>query len=147
MTENVIREMQDRIAIRELVDDYAFLADSGEAQKQADLFTEDTVYIVEYLDMPEANQTLTGRDALVPLFEGLASYHTKTHFNGQSKVYDLTEDTARGIVYCLAHHITLEDGQQSNMVASIRYDDDYVKVDGQWKFAKRHLRINFVENR
>ncbi len=130
------------------MDNYAFFADQCEVQRQAALFTEDTVYIVEYLDNPEGTQTITGREALIPLFESLTSYHTKTHFNGQSVVQELTDTTATGIVYCLAHHISFDDsGKQNNMVASIRYDDDYVKQDGAWFFAKRHLRINWTENR
>ncbi|EXI62885.1 hypothetical protein MHD_06735 [Mannheimia granulomatis] len=146
--QDFINETNNRRLIRELIDDYAFYADSCEVQKQADLFTADTVYIVEYLDNPDATQTIIGKDNLVPLFEQLTTFHTKTHFNGQNKILTLNEQTATGIVYCMAHHISFDEtGKQNNMVASIRYDDEYRQENGVWLFAKRHLKINWVENR
>lgn len=63
-----INDQTNRRLIRELVDNYAFFADSCEVQKQADLFSTDTVYIVEYLDNPDATQTIIGRENLIPLF-------------------------------------------------------------------------------
>ncbi|MFZ7284041.1 nuclear transport factor 2 family protein [Avibacterium avium] len=142
-----IQDTTDRRQIRELIDNYAYFADQCRVQDQAELFTEDTVYIIDYLDNPQAKQTIIGKANLIPLFEGLTQFHTKTHFNGQSTLTALNADNATGIAYCLAHHITLADGKQTNMVTSIRYDDEYRKQDGKWLFAKRHLQINWVENR
>ena len=145
---NFMVETTDRREIRELVDNYAFYADSCEVQKQADLFTEDIVYTVDYLDNPEAKQTIVGKENLLPLFESLTTYHTKTHFNGQTKITTLAETEATGVAYCMAQHISFDDnGKQNNMVASIRYDDKYIKQDGKWLFAERYLTINWVENR
>lgn len=43
------KETQARLAIRELVDQYAYCADTRDAQGQMALFTEDTHFVV-YMD-------------------------------------------------------------------------------------------------
>ncbi|ACU02544.1 nuclear transport factor 2 family protein [Pedobacter heparinus] len=60
------------------------------------------------------------------------------HFNGQSSVA-LNGDLATGIAYCMAHHLTIEDGRQKFMVATIRYHDKFVKLNGQCFFSGRKL--------
>lgn len=47
--EQFIQESQDRLAIRELVDQYAYCADTRDAHGQMALFTENTRFIV-YMD-------------------------------------------------------------------------------------------------
>ncbi len=54
-TEQKIQQLEDRIAIRELIDQYAFCADTRDAQGQMAIFTEDTnfeVYMDEKLPTP-----------------------------------------------------------------------------------------------
>jgi hypothetical protein len=77
----------DRLAIRELVDAYAYCADRRDAMGQMALFTPDTHFLV-YMDAKSAvpSQELHGREALAPVFENLNSYRATTHFNGQSTV-------------------------------------------------------------
>jgi len=33
------------------------------------------------------------------------------------------------------------------MVATLRYDDSFVKTDGEWLFAERKLFVDWVEER
>ena len=85
---NLTEEASDRLAIRELIDAYAYDADGRLAQEQAALFTEDAVTEV-YPGEPgkiEPVQVLRGRAALASGFaEGLKKYDVTTHFNGQSR--------------------------------------------------------------
>jgi hypothetical protein len=138
----------DRVAIRELVDAYAHCADRRDATGQMALFTEDTRFLVFYdLTSAEPSQELHGRESLAPVFDDLNQYVATMHFNGQSTV-SLDGDRATGETYCLAHHLKVtKDGQRTLMVASIRYLDEFVKLDGQWFFAERRLMVNWIDTR
>ncbi|MFD0782642.1 nuclear transport factor 2 family protein [Micromonospora azadirachtae] len=141
-------QLADRLAIRDLVDAYAHLADRRDAQGQAALFTDDArvaVYDGEP-DSTEPAQVLTGRKDLAAAFGSLQSYDKTTHFNGQSTV-TLDGDRATGETYCLAHHLWVEEGQRTLMVMAIRYHDTFVRQGGRWFFAERRLITDWVDRR
>src|SRR6266852_7482650 len=100
-------EAADRLSLRELFDAYAHCADRRDAEGQKALFTDDTVFAV-YMDGDGSEPTyvLQGREALTPVFDDLNRYEATTHFN------------ARKI-----------------MIASLRYLDDFAKIDESWYFA------------
>jgi hypothetical protein len=81
------QEAADRLAIRELVDAYAYCADRRDVEVQMSLFTADTEFLV-YMDSRNAvpTQEIRGRDGLRSVFENLSTYEATTHFNGQSTV-------------------------------------------------------------
>jgi len=140
-------EVADRLAIRELVDAYAYCADRRDAAGQMALFTEDTDFVV-YMDSsdPTPTQHLRGRAALAPVFDALNAYQTAMHFNGQCTTV-LDGDRASGVAYCLAHHVKVDGSTRSLMVAAIRYLDTYVKQDGIWLFAERKLMVDWTDTR
>jgi hypothetical protein len=140
-------EAADRLAIRELVDAYAFCADSRDAEGQKALFTEDTRFVV-YMngEGTDATDDLRGRESLTPVFENLNTYEVTMHFNGQSTVA-LDRDRATGETYCLAHHVYAHGGERKLMIAALRYQDTFVKADGTWRFAERRLYVRWVETR
>src|SRR5579863_2836927 len=141
-------EAADRLAIRELVEAYAHCADRRDAKGQMALFTPDTHFVV-YMNAtdPKPSQELHSREALAPVFADLNEYAATTHFVGQSTIFSLTSSRATGEVYCLAHHVTVEGEKRRLMVASLRYLDTFVKVDGDWLFAERLLYVDWQEER
>jgi len=141
-------EAADRLAIRELVEAYAHCADRRDAKGQMALFTPDTHFVV-YMNGkdPKPSQELHSRDALAPVFADLNQYDATTHFVGQSTILTLTGDRATGEAYCLAHHVTVDSGKRHLMVASLRYLDTFVKIDGAWLFAERLLYVDWLEER
>jgi hypothetical protein len=90
-------EAADRLAIRELVEAYAYCADRRDADGQMALFTPDAHFVV-YMDAknPTPSQELHSRDALAPVFADLNKYHATMHFLGQSTISSLTESHATG---------------------------------------------------
>ena len=90
-------EAADRLAIRELVETYAYCADRRDASGQMALFTPDTHFVV-HMDAndPTPAQELHGRDALAPVFADLNKYHATMHFVGQSTITSLSEYGATG---------------------------------------------------
>jgi hypothetical protein len=141
-------EAADRLAIRELIEGYAHCADRRDAKGQMSLFTADTHFVV-YMNAkdPTPSQELHSREALAPVFAELNKYDATTHFLGQSTIFTLTGDRGTGETYCLAHHVTADGGSRRLMVASLRYLDRFVKMDGVWLFAERRLYVDWLEER
>ena len=141
-------EAADRLAIRELVEAYAHCADRRDAKGQMSLFTADTHFVV-YMNArdPTPTQELHSREALAPVFVELNKYDATTHFVGQSTIFTLTADRATGEAYCLAHHVMVDGGKRRLMLASLRYLDTFVKIDGAWLFSERLLYVDWLEER
>jgi SnoaL-like domain len=140
-------EAADRLAIRELIENYAHCADRRDAKGQMALFTADTHFVV-YMNAkdPAPSMDLNSREALAPVFADLNKYAATTHFLGQSTIL-LTGDRGTGECYCLAHHVTIDGEKRRLMVASLRYLDTFVKMSGAWLFAERRLYVDWLEER
>ena len=112
------------------------------------LFTIDTHFVV-FMNAkdPKPSMELHSREALAPVFAELNRYDATTHFIGQSTILTLTEDRATGETYCLAHHVAVDAGKRRLMLASLRYLDTFVKLDGAWLFAERLLYVDWLEER
>jgi hypothetical protein len=96
---------------------------------------------------PAPSQELRSREALAPVFAELNKYNATTHFVGQSTIFTLTDERGTGEAYCLAHHLTVDGGKRRLMIASLRYLDTFVKIDGAWLFAERRLYVDWIEER
>jgi hypothetical protein len=140
-------EAADRLAIRELVDAYAHCADRRDAKGQMSLFTKDTHFIV-FMDARSKKPSMefNRREDLAPIFDELNKYETTTHFMGQSTVV-LDGDRATGETYCIAHHVSASEGKRTLFIASLRYYDVFVKVEGRWLFAERKLIVDWTDTR
>ena len=141
-------EAADRLAIRELVESYAHCADRRDAKGQMALFTPDTHFVV-YMNAkdPKPSQELHTREALAPVFDDLNKYAATMHFVGQSTILTLTSDRATGEAYTLAHHLTVDGTKRRLMIATLRYNDSFVKTNGEWLFAERLLYVDWIEER
>ena len=146
-TEQRLQQLEDRIAIRELIDAYTYCADTRDIRGHMALFTGDTNFEVYMNEKdPAPTQVVTGRKNLFPVFDDLNQYFSTMHFNGQSTIR-VDGDRATGITYCRAYHLKVPDGVQQLMIAGIRYYDTMVKQDGAWLFAERKLKVCWIENR
>jgi hypothetical protein len=142
------REAADRLAIRELVEAYAHCADRRDAKGQMSLFTADTHFVV-YMNAKDSasSQELHSREALAPVFADLNQYAATMHFLGQTTILTLANDRGTGETYCMPHHLTVDGGKRSLMIAALRYYDTFVKIDGAWLFAERLLYVDWIEER
>lgn len=141
-------EAADRLAIRELIEAYAHCADRRDAKGQMSLFTADSHFVV-YMNAkdPKPSQELHSREALAPVFADLDRYAATMHFVGQSTILSISGNRATGEAYTLAHHLTVENGKRRLMIATLRYSDRFVKIDGKWLFAERLLYVDWIEER
>jgi hypothetical protein len=141
-------EAADRVAIRELIDAWAHFADRRMAEQQAALFTADGGYSIYTAD-PATSQPVEsrhGKSRIVAALAVLEKYVHTTHFNGQSAIV-IHGDRAVGESYCLAHQIFEADGERKLQLLSIRYHDDFVRLDGRWLFSERKLIIDWSDTR
>jgi uncharacterized protein (TIGR02246 family) len=141
-------ELADRLAIRELIETYARCADRRDPKGWMALFATDAHFVV-YMNGQDAkpSQELHSRDALGPIFAHFTQYDSTTHFVGQSTIFTLSNVRATGEAYVLAHHVTVNGAGRQLNLASIRYNDTFVKVDDVWLFSERLLYFDWVDER
>ena len=140
-------EAADKLAIRELVDAYAYCVDRHDTAGQLALFTEDADLVV-YADSgnPAPTQKLRGRAALAPVCDQLNAYQATMHLNGQS-ITRVDSVRASAVTYCLADQLKVDGTARSSMIAAIRYLDSFVKRDGRWFIRQRQVVVAWIETR
>ena len=129
-----VQRLEDRAALRALVDTFSILADRKDVQKQTFLFTEDAT-----VDSYAGGQSvsLKGRKQIGDVFGAyLANFTTVYHMNGQQAV-ELNGDRATGVAYCLVVLIGTENGKTVKNTAGVMYNDEYVRRGNSWLIAKR----------
>src|SRR5919199_5524146 len=90
--EQRLAAIEDKMAIKNVVDTFSVLADTHEIDKQVLLFTEDGE--VESITNGQPGNVLKGRQQLKQAFSGfLQNFHTVYHQNGQQTI-DLQGDKA-----------------------------------------------------
>jgi uncharacterized protein (TIGR02246 family) len=143
--------VEDRLALRQLVEAYAHAADRRKNELSAELFTEDGLLAIFDGDPEgkEPTRTRRGRRQIADAMVSLERYSSTTHIVGQQSVeFDTADaDRATGETYCLAHHVTETDDGQSMYIMSIRYLDRYLRVDGVWRFEERRLAVDWTDDR
>lgn len=134
-----ITEIEDRIAIKNVVDTFSILADTKEIDKQVLLFTEDGE--VESKTNGQS-MVIKGRDQLKQAFSGfLANFHTVYHQNGQQTV-NLNGDKAEAVSYCRVILVGKQNDKEMKTTFYVIYKDSFVRQNGKWLIA--HRFSNFV---
>ena len=138
-----IQAMEDRIALKNLVDTFSTLADQKETEKQTLLFTDDAVS--ETFVNGQVVSSLKGRKQIGEAFGAfLSTFETVYHINGQQTV-TLNGDKATGISYCLVTLIGAESGKKMKTTIGAYYTDDFVRQDGHWLIAHRKATFAWQE--
>lgn len=140
-----LKEMEDRMALKELVDVFSNLADVKDVETQVLLFTEDAE-VNSYRD-GKLTSSLKGRKELAERFGAFLSlFETVYHINGQQTV-TIDGDKATGTSYCQVVLIGNENGKKMMNMQGVRYNDEYVRVDGKWLIAKRTSDFVWTDRR
>ena len=130
-----ITEIEDRVALKELVDTFSILADKKDVKAQTLLFTANAT--VETLRGGVVVAKLSGRKEMEDRFGAfLKNFETVYHFNGQQTV-TINGDRASGISYCLVTLIGSENGKKMKTTIGVYYQDDYVRENNRWLISKR----------
>lgn len=133
--EQRISLMEDKMALKELVDVFSNLADQKDVQSQLPLFTENAT--VESVVNGQPGPVLKGRKQIGDAFSSfLQLFETVYHINGQQTV-NINGDQATGISYCTVTLIGDENGKKIKTSMGVYYNDEYVRENGKWLINKR----------
>jgi hypothetical protein len=68
------------------------------------------------------------------------------HLMGNHDV-TLDGDRATGVVYCVAHHLSLHDDGARDTVMTVRYVDRYLRTADGWRIEQRTINVDWEEER
>ena len=131
--QNALRQLLDREGIRDLARRYADCVWRRDAAGAVELFAPDGV--MDTGDRPP----ISGRAALLESYQSMISGPDLQPFV-HNHVIELGGDAASGRCY-LDLRATM-DGK--SMIGSGHYEDEYVRIDGAWKFRSRKLVMKFL---
>jgi ketosteroid isomerase-like protein len=130
-----IKELEDRVSLRELIDTVSILGDRKDFNAQVQLFAEDAVS--ETFAAGVSILKLKGRKEMAEAFDKfLKDFETVYHFNGQ-QVLTIDGDEALGTCYCLITLIGKENGHRIKTTIGAIYKDNYIRMSNHWLIAKR----------
>ena len=141
--------IHDRLALSDLVHLYASAVDDRRFDDVVELFTE-----TAELRLPDPPKSLEpvrrqhGRDGVRQAMAALAGVDRTEHAI-VGEVYAPGDDPnyALGRITCIAHHWSRNDGQVTDVVWHLRYDDEYMRTRAGWRIHGRALTINAIETR
>lgn len=146
----------DATALRSLSLGYAAAVDALDGPRFADLFTSDgELWVPDPRSGTDPTICRAGRDRLARIPSGLAGYHATRHAVWAT-AYEVDGDTATGLVDGVAHHLGAEPdaaddperpGHAVDVIWYLRYADEYVRIDGRWRIARRALHLQRIERR
>lgn len=129
--EQRITRLEDIEAIKQLKARYAEICDDlHNPDRIASCFAEDAIW--ESPDFGKAQ----GHEEIRQLFSKFRDMFSFSQHNMMNPIIEVNGNTATGIWYIMGPW-TYNDGGEQKWLA-LRYDDDYVKIDGSWKY--QHLR-------
>ncbi|UAB79305.1 nuclear transport factor 2 family protein [Erythrobacter sp. SCSIO 43205] len=124
---------EDRLAIRELIDAYADAVTMRDAEAWGSTWAEDSRWeMPDYPEFPPQN----GRENIVALWQGAMEQYPGIMFEAWPGSIEI--DGERATVRSYTAEVYDQDG---NTVRDRgQYEDECVKIDGRWYFAKRSFR-------
>jgi hypothetical protein len=155
--------------LRSLSTAYATAADHRDGELLSGLFVADGALVVpRYPDDLRPVITRSGSEQLRGVPEGLARYQRTFHQLTNHR-YEVAGGLASGEVLCVAHHLSADPvdpadpvgpaesadtggdrsgggGPGTDMVWFIRYHDEYRRTDAGWRFVRRELHLQWVED-
>ncbi|MCW3003721.1 MAG: hypothetical protein JWQ20_3019 [Conexibacter sp.] len=136
--------LEDRAALRDLVDRYALAADTGDRAALVALFTAQATVVAFQRGTDERLRHLHGHEEIATLLDGLTPFEQTQHLMVGHHVSMTGQDSATGRVDGMAHHLIDRGNGTEDLVMHLRYDDVYVRADGGWRFERRSLTIRWA---
>lgn len=126
-------------AIRTLAYRYAQAVDRREFSRLTALFTPGAK-----LSGPGFH--LDGAQAIAEGMSALGNYSATQH-HVHHQLVDVDGDAASGETYCIANHLYQDDGGVPRKLDwGIRYQDRYVRRQGEWRIAARTLLVDWTQD-
>ncbi|BCX78798.1 nuclear transport factor 2 family protein [Campylobacter sp. 19-13652] len=137
-----MQNLNEKIALKELVDTFSILADELKISEQMRLFTP-KASVTTYIG-GELFAKACGRAEIEKVFSNFLSNFSKAyHLNGQF-VVSVSGESATARHYC---QVTLLGKDGKLMVYGVRYLDEYVKSSQGWQIASRVAEFMISDER
>ena len=135
-----ITRLEDIEAIKQLKVRYTHVCDDDHNPETITaLFAEDGIW--ESPDFGVAK----GHAEIRALFQGFREKFSFSQHNISNPIIEVDGDRATGIWYIQGPWTETEGGKEIWMTA--RYDDEYVKIDGEWKYQHLRAVVRMVADR
>jgi len=140
-----LEQLNDEKQIRDIVNEFANLADVKDAKAQGELFLPDGK--IEFqMGIDGQIHNIIGREPIVQAFAATINpCKAVYHINGQHVIH-LNGNKATGIAYCQATLVRDNNGKDMAVVNSVRYTDQYEKHNGKWYIAVRRTTFMITDS-
>ena len=128
--------LEDKDAIREVIARYSFCFDDARFDDWAAMFTEDAIFEVKGHYMLEGRAAIRELGNTVP--KNAKGLPGMKHFM-MNQIIDVQGDRATATCYLLL----LREGTPLAVDIAGRYEDELVRQDGRWLFAKRTVFFDY----
>jgi hypothetical protein len=139
----------DRVQLSDVVHRYAAAVDDRRFPDAADLFTDTAeLALPNPPDHLDPVHHFAGPEGVLAALAALQAV-PRTEHAIVGEVYGDADapDRAVGRIACVAHHWSAQDGQLTDVVWHMRYDDVYRVTGRGWQIERRALTINAIETR
>lgn len=123
---------------RQLATRYALYADNREFPRMAEIMLDD------FTQQGPGFGAGSLREFVANL-EFLRNYSATFHLVG-NQYGEWNGENYRGETWCVASHLYEKDGQARKLDMGIRYQDDIVAVDGEYRYRSRDLKVVFTQD-
>jgi hypothetical protein len=138
--ETRLAELEDRLAITDVLYQYATGLDNRDWDLLRDCFTEDGV--ADFLEFGGVNE---GQEAIVELCSGvLAGLDSNQHLIGNPRV-KLDGDRAEAVCYFQAQHFMVSPGGGNTYLVGGRYEDRLRRTSDGWRIEHRTLHCTWQD--
>ena len=129
-----IARLEARQEIADLLVQYTFLIDDHEFDALGDLFAPDARF-------GSPGSTHVGRDSIVANYVELGELYPVTLHEARGSVVTFSDDEhARGRVVGFSEQAN----DRNTVITAFRYHDEYVRLEGRWRFAVREVRTLYA---
>lgn len=136
-------DIHDTLALRELANRYAAAVDACDTALFQSVFTRHGRLRVYHPGADDPFSEMVGHHALARVPDTMRGRDLCTMHAMSNHRVSINGDRASGTVLCTARH--LEASGKTALNVMIRYIDEYVRDDGEWKIVDRQIRFLWSE--
>lgn len=135
-----LNELVDRAEIRQTAELYAQGADRRDKSLWMSVLTDDI-----HIEGPGFK--ISGIDDNLKSIDFLTEHYAKTQHRVHNQTVTIDGDRATGETYSTADHLSFTDGKGELLCWSVRYQDEWRREAGSWRFSRRELIVDWEEKR